>query len=251
MNVRHRPSARIGLPSPRPERDAGRGPVPWLLAALQTLAVGLASAQTQSAPSDVYDYSRQSAFEYEASGVLKREVVEPGRAELCVQTTHTLDGWGNKAGVLTQPCAGASATARFADRSAASVYGAQTVTVTVGGVGAVSVAVPAGSQATAASNALGHTEERSYDPRFGAVLSVKGPNGLSTRWSVDDFGRVIREDRADGTATVTEHCIITGRGLDTSSNTAGCGSTAALSGRSDETPAQAVSWPKAAVWPLD
>ena len=38
-----------------------------------------------------------------------------------------------------------------------------------------------------------------HDPRIGAPLSLTGPNGLTTRWEYDGFGRKTKELRADGT----------------------------------------------------
>ena len=51
------------------------------------------------------------------------------------------------------------------------------------------------------SNALTHSETRWIDTRYGVVVSLTGPNGLTTTWNYDDFGRKIFETRADGTTT--------------------------------------------------
>ncbi|MFZ5594904.1 MAG: RHS repeat domain-containing protein, partial [Pseudomonadota bacterium] len=51
------------------------------------------------------------------------------------------------------------------------------------------------------TNALGHTEVRTLDARFGAPVRLTGPNGLTTAWAYDGFGRKIQENRADGTTT--------------------------------------------------
>ena len=91
----------------------------------------------------------------------------------------------------------------------------QNITV---GAGTVAVAIPAGLYATSAANALGHAETREYDPRFGAVLKVTGPNSLATAWQLDDFGRKTRELRADGTKTVSAYCVLASSGLATSAN---------------------------------
>ena len=52
------------------------------------------------------------------------------------------------------------------------------------------------------TNALGHSESKTYDARFGAVKTLTGPNALTTTWEVDGFGRKTQELRADGTYTV-------------------------------------------------
>ena len=49
-----------------------------------------------------------------------------------------------------------------------------------------------------ASNAEGHSESRLYDPRFGAATQLTGPNQLTTTWTLDDFGRKVRETQALG-----------------------------------------------------
>lgn len=199
------------------------------------LATPVVLAQAVANP---FDYSRTSSFTYRADGLLETETVEPDLPDQCVKTTHGYDGRGNKNAATVAGCAGASARAQFQPRSSGSNYdGASGVTIA-----GVTVTPPNGSFAVGVTNALGHTESRSYDARFGTVLTLTGPNGLSTTQTVDDFGRAIRETRADGTRTETEHCIVASSGLDTTSNTAGCGGTAPLSGRSDEIPAHAISY---------
>jgi YD repeat-containing protein len=54
---------------------------------------------------------------------------------------------------------------------------------------------------TSITNALVQTETRSYDPRFGGVVTLTGPNNLATIWSYDSFGRKQSETRADGTVS--------------------------------------------------
>ena len=58
-----------------------------------------------------------------------------------------------------------------------------------------------GRFAIASTNALGHQETRSFDPGFGNPLSLTGPNGLTTVWNYDGFGRKTQEKRADGTVS--------------------------------------------------
>lgn len=183
------------------------------------------SAAAQGTPvADPYSQTRTSSFTYYGAadgakyGLLKSETVEPDAANLCVVTTHDYDAYGNKTTVSTANCAGASGRALFDSRGNGSTFAAQTVSVA-----GQSVTTPAGTFATSASNALSQSESRTYDPRFGAVLSLTGPNALTTNWTLDDFGRPVREQRADNTATVTYYCYISGRGAnDLSSNTAGC-----------------------------
>ena len=46
-----------------------------------------------------------------------------------------------------------------------------------------------------------------FDARFGKPTSQTGPNGLTTTWSYDTFGRKILEVRADGTRTAYSYVL--------------------------------------------
>ncbi|MBK8990887.1 MAG: RHS repeat protein [Gammaproteobacteria bacterium] len=54
------------------------------------------------------------------------------------------------------------------------------------------------------SNALGHMSSVSFDTRSGVKTSATDPNGLTTSWVLDGFGRVTQENRPDGSDTVFE-----------------------------------------------
>ncbi|HYD79579.1 MAG TPA: RHS repeat-associated core domain-containing protein [Paucimonas sp.] len=192
-----------------------RQTVSILLVAASAMMAGMVQAQ---APANPYNYSRASYFEYDpVTGLLKAEVVEPDNPNLCVRTTYQYDGYGNKTGATTANCTGASGNAVFASRTSGNTFNAQTVAV-----GGTSVTIPAGTFATLSTNALNQSETKTYDPRFGAVTGLTGPNSLVTSWQLDDFGRKIRESRADNTSTVTAYCYLASSGLDTSSNSAHC-----------------------------
>ena len=60
-----------------------------------------------------------------------------------------------------------------------------------------------------------------YDQRFGAALSHTGPNGLTTTWSYDVFGRKTLEVRADGTQTKWDYLFCSGFNGGTASCPAG------------------------------
>ncbi|MDH0865432.1 RHS repeat-associated core domain-containing protein [Mitsuaria sp. GD03876] len=49
-------------------------------------------------------------------------------------------------------------------------------------------------------NAKSHKETRVYDDGRGVLLSLTGPNNLTTNWTYDAWGRKTREDRADGSS---------------------------------------------------
>lgn len=199
-----------------------------IVAVFSLVSSSFAIAQT---PADPYNYSRTSSFTYyPTTGLLATEKVESGQSG--VVTTYQYDGYGNKTSATVANDTGATGNAVFATRTSSSVYGTQTVSV-----GAISVTAPAGTFQTTLQNAQGDSETRTYDPRFGAPLSVTGPNQLTTSWQVDDFGRIVRENHVDGTYVVTAYCFIGGRVGDTSSNSPNCPAPA-----STEIPANAVSF---------
>jgi RHS repeat-associated protein len=221
--------------------------------------LALASSITVQAqvPSDAYSYSRESSFQYYDSaagvkaGLLKIERVEPNNPNLCVETEYSYDDHGNRTGSTTRNCTnpgGSPATGRavFTARSSSSSYASFNVTLKVRGangvLGDVAVSVPTGAFASSSTNAVGHGEERKIDPRYGALVSLTGPNALTTGYELDDWGRVVRENRADGTSTRSIYCLISGRVTDTSSNSSDCGPTAALSGLASEIPSRSDGW---------
>jgi RHS repeat-associated protein len=57
-----------------------------------------------------------------------------------------------------------------------------------------------GKFAIKATNSLGHSESKSYDAN-GNLISITGPNGLTTTYEYDNFGKKTKETRADGTTT--------------------------------------------------
>jgi RHS repeat-associated protein len=144
----------------------------WATAIL-ALCIGAAWSSTASATS----ITRSSTFAYDAaSGLITQEVVEPGTPSLRLETDTTYDVFGNKTSVVTSGI-------DIATRGNSSAYNAH------------------GQFVTTNTNALGQSETLQFDPRFGKPTSQTGPNGLTTTWSYDTFGRKILEVRADGTRT--------------------------------------------------
>lgn len=161
--------------------------------------------------------TRTSAFEYDtATGILKAEIVEPDQADFCVRTEYVLDAYGNRTSTSVKNCTGASGSASFTTRTTTASYTTHTVSV-----GGVSYAIPTGTFPRTITNAKGHTETREHDPRFGGAAALTGPNGLTTRWQYDDFGRKVLETGPDNNKIVYRHCVLSGQG-DTTGNSSGC-----------------------------
>lgn len=119
--------------------------------------------------------TRSSSFAYDsATGLLTQEVVEPGTPTLRLQTDNGYDAFGNKVSVTVS---GVDVTTR----TATTTYDTR------------------GQFPASSSNALGHSESGQYDPRWGKPTSHTGPNGLTTTWSYDGFGRKTLEVAPDGT----------------------------------------------------
>ena len=167
--------------------------------------------------------TRVSSFEYDATtGLLSAEVVEPDTAQLCVRTVYGYDIYGNKNLATTSNCTGATGLAVFTTRASGATFNA--VSTTVNGT---PVTVPAGYFPATSTNALNQSETKVYDPRFGTVTQLTGPNALATQWQFDDFGRKVLETRADGTRTTVSYCYV--GGLDTGgTNSADCGTLSTL-----------------------
>ncbi|MDO9420107.1 MAG: hypothetical protein Q7T66_05525 [Herminiimonas sp.] len=134
--------------------------------------------------------TRTSAFEYDpATGLLIKEIVEPDIPQMRLETSYVYDAWGNRTtATISSPATG---TAAIASRSSVNTFDAR------------------GQFVISSSNALGQTETKVIDPKFGNITSLTGPNGLTTQWQYDGFGRKVLEIRADGTRTKWDYlyCI--------------------------------------------
>ncbi|WP_282609411.1 FG-GAP-like repeat-containing protein, partial [Pelagibius sp. Alg239-R121] len=119
--------------------------------------------------------SRKSAWEYDsANGLLTKEIIEPDIASLKVTASYTYDAFGNETAVTVS---GQGVTSRSSTTS----YDSN------------------GQFPLSSANALNHSESMVTDARFGVVASLTGPNGITTTWEYDGFGRKTKELRADGT----------------------------------------------------
>ena len=177
-------------------RSIGKGRA--VMSGIRNLVFGfalLASGVGQAA-----SLTRTSTFEYYAgSGILSKEAIEPGSSNLCLVTTYNYDDFGNKTYIESRNCNGLSGEALaptgdyvIAPRGSNTGYDTQ------------------GRFATSAANALGHTETRAFDTRFGTVTSLTGPNALTTTWSYDTLGRKTLETRSDGNKTQIDYLYCSG-----------------------------------------
>lgn len=165
--------------------------------------------------------TRTSGFDYEATTTfLTKEIVEPNNVAnpgLCLVTAYVPDAFGNRASTTVRNCNGTpyglGAYNEAATPTGDPVFPARTSTATYS-AGSITIGLNtytwnAGQFATSVTNAAGHTETRTYDPRFGAVATLTGPNNLTTSWTYDGFGRKTSETRPDGTVSnwFYERCV--------------------------------------------
>lgn len=141
---------------------------------------------TKIRSSDNATSTRNSSFAYDpVSGQLVTETIEPGTA-FEVRTLYGHDQYGNRTLVKKHDPSNLEP-----DRDVTTTYTAD------------------GYFIATVTNAVGHTETHTYDPRFGKPTSLTGPNGLTTTWAYDAFGRQSLETRADGSTTTTavRNCV--------------------------------------------
>ena len=148
-----------------------------------TLLALAAQAQTQTTTSE----TRTTRVDYDAYGQVLREVVEPGDGTYELVTEYERDA---ATGVVTgktlkwrDSASGAAQERRIESRG---YDDRKRFALSVG-------------------NALGQAESRTYDSGHGQALSRRDANGLLTTWSHDAWGRVLREERPDGTASSTAY----------------------------------------------
>ena len=139
--------------------------------------------------------TRSTAFEYNAStGQLNKEVIEGENSNLCLVTTYTYDGYGNRLSSTTRNCNGSTSNEAAAPTGAA-VFATRSVSSTY----AAGTGYPAGEFADTNKDALSHTETKTYDPRFGSVSTHKDPNLVLTTETYDALGRPSLLTKGDGT----------------------------------------------------
>lgn len=141
--------------------------------------------------------TRTSAFDYDAAtGLLIKEIVEPTSSALCVVTSYQIDAYGNKTAATTRNCNGSTGSSPANNSEAAAPSGLPVFAIRQTTTTYADPRFP-----TTVSNALKHSETRSYNSAFGVPVSLTGPNGLTTQWAYDGFGRKVIERRSDGNGT--------------------------------------------------
>ncbi len=144
----------------------------WLIGKLEETTV------TKSAP-DAEAITRSASFEYLPDrGLTSKEITEPNDPEDRFEKSYSYDAYGN----IVATTVLANGVETLLEEKTYDLRGQFAVT---------------------SSNALHHTETRSYDPRYGQVTSIRGPNNLTTTFAFDAFGRLVSETRADQTVTRT------------------------------------------------
>jgi len=160
----------------------------WVLDRLTRAEV---THEASNVPAPDHSITKVSEFSYYPAGdphqfLLQDEITEPDAGEdspLYQKTTHEYDAFGNAIRVTTTGRGGYAAGSSPESRSTETVYDSQ------------------GRFPLQTTNARVQSETYTYDSRFGTKTSLTGPNGLTTSWAYDSFGRKVLEQRADGTET--------------------------------------------------
>lgn len=196
----------LAMGRPRGQATLGRA----LIGSLLVASAWLLMAQPVLAASQII---RSSSFDYEpSSGLLIKEIVEPSTPDLCVVTSYTLDPYGRRQATTARNCNGSAGTYPGADPEAAAPSAAAAFVQRQ-----TSVAFTADQRFVANTTvAVGQPEQqiesKTYDGRFGVVSTLTGPNQLTSKWYYDDFGRKVREMRADSNGMVWTYEYCSGAG---------------------------------------
>ncbi|MCG8434015.1 MAG: hypothetical protein MJA83_08290, partial [Gammaproteobacteria bacterium] len=137
--------------------------------------------------------TRVSSFSYDTNTCqLISETIEPDSGTEWLTKTYAFDVFGNR---IKETVTGAGIAAR-STLTAYDEFGLYPALIV---------------------NALGHKEDQNWDARFGVQTLVTGPNGLTTAWDYDNFGRRIKETGSPNTifTDITREWCVSNCGTDT------------------------------------
>lgn len=139
---------------------------------------GIDESALNDLPNSVVDslsVTRTSSFRYDStSGLLSSETIEPDDPNHEVVTSYVRDEFGNITSTTVVPVG----------------MDARTTTTEYDSDGRFAIAT---------MNAVGHRETYVYDSALGVLLEQTGPNGITTKWTYDTFGRQATEVTNFGT----------------------------------------------------
>ena len=118
---------------------------------------------------------------------IKTQIIEPSTPNQTVTTDLGFDGCGNASSVTVTAANPAGYSPATFSRQTSYNY---------------SYTTPARCQfPETVTDALSQVTTIAYNYNFGVPISETDPNGIATSWAQDDFGRMQRENRPDGTYT--------------------------------------------------
>lgn len=171
-------------------------------AASWTIGRLTASTASRTSPAGL-TVTKNASFTVDGNtGVMTQEIIEPSNPSLKVITDHGYDVYGHQTSTTVRTDLASTDPAYFAPRTSYTYFAAQGLN-------------PAGRFATSVVNALGQTETREYDPRFGVMITLVGPNNLPTSSTYDTLGRLKTETRADGTISSVTYAFYSDSALPT------------------------------------
>lgn len=145
----------------------------WCLSRLMSTTVHHHNYRYQTANTGPNVVTRQSSFTYDPTYCqLTSETIEPNNAAYKLYTAYGFDAYGNR---TSETRSGGSGQRAIATRTTSTEYDSL------------------GQYVNRVINAKGHTESYTWNTDLGVKLTSTGPNGLTTSWQYDAFGREIKE----------------------------------------------------------